>query len=180
VPGAAAARRYANALFQLAEEGGQVDEIRAQLDALAALLERSPELAQVLMQPLYPVKERRAVMNAVAERLAAGPLLRQFWAYLIDRRRLVQFEAIRGEYGRLADERAGVVRARVRAASELTGAQRERLERALEARVGRRVALDVTVEPELLGGLVAQVGDLMFDGSLRTQLRQLGASLARE
>jgi F-type H+-transporting ATPase subunit delta len=126
------------------------------------------------------VKERRAVMDAVAEKLGASPLLRHFWSYLIDRRRLVQFDVIRAEYDRLADERAGVVRAQVRSASELSDAQRERLQRALSARVRRRVALDVAVEPELLGGLVAQVGDLMFDGSLRTQLRQLGASLARE
>jgi F-type H+-transporting ATPase subunit delta len=175
---AAAARRYAKALFQLAEEAGQVAPVRGELDALAKLLAEHRELAEVLLQPLHPVAQRRAVMAGVAERLGGSALLRSFLSYLIDRRRLVEFAAIRAEYARLADERAGVTRATVRSASELSEGQRERLRRALSARVGRDVQLAVQVDPGLLGGLVAQVGDVVFDGSLRTQLRQLRESLA--
>ena len=176
--GAGAARRYAKAMFQLAEESGSAADVRGQLDALAKLLAEHGELGEVLLRPLYPVAQRRAVMAAVAERLGAAPLLRSFLSYLIDHRRLVDFAAIRDEYGRLADERAGIVRATVRAASELSDEQRERLRRALSGRVGREVQLAVSVDPALLGGLVAQVGDVVYDGSLRTQLRQLRESLA--
>jgi F-type H+-transporting ATPase subunit delta len=178
VAGTAAARRYANALFQLAEEVSRVDAIRAELGRLAALLAESRELADVLLQPLHPVAQRRAVLGAVADRLGADPLLKSFLSFLIDRRRLVQFDAIRAEYGRLADERAGKTRATVRSASELSDEQRERLRRALSARVGRDVQLAVELDATLLGGLVAQVGDVVYDGSLRTQLRQLRESLA--
>jgi F-type H+-transporting ATPase subunit delta len=152
--------------------------VRGELDALAKQLEASPELADVLLQPLYPVEQRRAVLNAVADRLQAGSLLRRFYQVLIDHRRLLDFEEIRAEFARLADEQAGVQRARVRSARALSDAQQERLRRALGARLGREIALEVSVEPALLGGLVAQVGDLVFDGSLRTQLRQLRSSLA--
>jgi len=174
----AAGRRYAKALFQLATEAGQVAQVRGDLDALAALLVASPELAGVLLQPLRPVAERRRVLEAVAERMGAGALLRHFYQVLIAHRRLVDIEAIRAEFSRLADEQAGLRRAQVRTARPLTDSQLERLRRALAARIGQDVELEVEVDPELLGGLVAQVGDLLLDGSVRTQLRQLRSSLA--
>jgi F-type H+-transporting ATPase subunit delta len=178
--GTAAGRRYAKALFQLADESGRVTEVRGELDALAEQLAAHGALSDVLLRPLYPVAERRSVLSAVADRLGASPLLKNFFSFLIDRRRLVQFDAIRAEYGRLADERAGLTRATVRAAGELSDEERERLRRALAARLGREVELTVQVDPSLLGGLVAQVGDVVYDGSLRTQLRQLREGLARD
>ena len=132
----------------------------------------------MLLQPLHPVAERRKVLEAVAERMGAGSLLRHFYQVLIDHRRLVDLEAIRAEFARLADEQAGVRRAQVRTARPLTDGQLERLRRALAARLGHEVQIEVEVDPDLLGGLVAQVGDLLLDGSVRTQLRQLRASLA--
>jgi F-type H+-transporting ATPase subunit delta len=176
---AAAARRYAKALFSLARDDGRVDAVRGEVDRLGALLAESGELRAVLLQPLHPVAQRRSVLAAVAERLGASPLLRSFLSFLVDQRRLVDFDTIRAEYARLADDAAGVRKARVRSAAPLSDAQRERLQRALQAKVGGRIELDVELDPALVGGAVAQVGDLVFDGSLRTQLRQLRASLAR-
>jgi F-type H+-transporting ATPase subunit delta len=174
----AAGRRYAKALFQLASEAGQVAQVRGELDGLAAILAESPDLAAVLLQPLRPVAERRKVLAAVAERMGAGPLLGPFYQVLIGHRRLVDLETIRAEFARLADEQAGLRRAQVRTARPLSGPQLERLRRALAERVGQEVELEVEIDPELLGGVVAQVGDLLLDGSVRTQLRQLRASLA--
>jgi F-type H+-transporting ATPase subunit delta len=175
----AAARRYARALFALARESGAVEPVRGELDRLAGLFEESPELRQALFRPLHPVKQRRGVLTGVAERLSASESVRHFVAFLIDQRRLVAFDAIREEYGRLADSAAGRTHARVVSASPLSDAQRERLRRALEARAGQEVELEVEVEPTLLGGAIASVGTLVFDGSLKTQLQQLRSSLTR-
>lgn len=175
----AAAIRYAKALFQLANEADSAIQIRAELDALAELLQGNQELNEILMQPLHPAAQRGAVLAAVAERLGASPILSNFYAFLIDQRRLVDFEGIAAEYRRLADEVAGLVAARVRSASPIDDAQRERLERALSRQVGQQVQLEVEIDPDLLGGVVAQVGDTVYDGSLKTQLRQLRASLVR-
>ena len=179
MPRVAAARRYAKALFALAREGNGVDETRDEVEKLGRLIVESAELRAVLLQPLHPVAQRRRVLQAVAERLGAGALLRNFLSFLVDQRRLVDWEAIQSEYVRLADEAAGLTQARVRSASPLSEAQRERLQRALEQRSGGRVQLAVEIDPTLIGGAVAQVGDLVFDGSLRTQLRQLRTSLGR-
>lgn len=174
----AAARRYAKALFGLAREAGRVEAVRGELASFGELLEQSRGLHDVLARPLHPAAQRRRALDAVAERIGASELVRHFLAFLLDQRRLVDYEAIREAYEEHADEAAGVTRAEVRSASELDDAQQERLRRALAARTGREVELRLRVEPELLGGIVAQVGDLVFDGSLRTQLRQLHAALS--
>ncbi len=179
MPRGAATRRYARALFQLAREDGRVAEVREELSQLVELLEGSAELRAVLLQPVYPVAERRAVLEAVADRLGASPLLHHFYAFLIDQRRLVEFEGIQAEFERLADEEAGVVHGQLRSASPLSEEQLADIRRALAARTGRDVQLAVEVDPSLIGGVVAQVGDLLFDGSLRKQLEQLRAGLTR-
>jgi len=177
--GDAAARRYAKALFELAREDDRVDAIRAELAQLGGLLASSEELAAVLMQPLHPAAQRRGVLQGVVEKLDVSPILRNFYSFLIDQRRLVDFDGIATEYGRLADEAAGIVVAHVRSADPLSQDQQQRLQRALSSRIGSDVTLELAVDAELLGGLVAQVGDTVFDGSLRTQLHQLRASLAK-
>jgi F-type H+-transporting ATPase subunit delta len=175
----AAAIRYAKALFPLAKEADHTAQIGAEIEALSALLGENQELRNVLMQPLHPAAQRSAVLAAVAQQLGAGPILQNFYAFLIDQRRLVDFDGIAAEYRRLADEAAGLVPALVRSASPIDAARHERLEQALSRQVGRQVQLQVEIDPDLLGGVVAQVGDTVYDGSLKTQLQQLRASLVR-
>jgi len=176
----AAARRYARALFSLASEAGQVPEVRSELDVISELFEQSQELRDALLTPLRPVAERKAVLAAVVTRAGISNLVRHFYSFLIDQRRLLDFEVIRAEYVRLADEKAGLTIAHVITAAPLAPAQEQGLARALSGRTGMQVRLAVDVDPGLLGGLVAKVGDLVFDGSLRTQLTRLRANLTKE
>jgi F-type H+-transporting ATPase subunit delta len=177
MPAAAAPRRYARALFSLARDENRVAAVREELRRLHAALEASPELRDVLLQPLYPASERRRVLEGVAEKLAASPLLKHFYSYLIDQRRLVAFDAIEAEFVRLADEAAGLAKAKVKTAQPLSAEQQARLARALAARAGRAVELEIEVDPTLVGGVVTQLGDTVYDGSLKTQLAQLRSAL---
>jgi len=179
VAGAAAARRYAKALFALGHDADRTEEVRAELDALAALFVEVPALRDALFRPLHPVAERRAALDAVAERLSSSADVRHFYAFLIDQRRIVDFPAIHAEYGRLADEAAGRVAARVTSSTPLSDDQQQRLRRALNARTGREVHLEIEVDDALVGGLVARVGDVVFDGSIRTHLQQLRSNLTK-
>jgi len=174
---AVAARRYARALFQLAQEGGRVDTVRANLATFEELVQDNAELQAVLLQPLHPAAERRAVLDKVAEQVDADVLLRHFYAFLIDQRRLIDLAAIRSEYDRLADEEAGITKAAIRSASPLDEEQLRRLRRALATRVGGEVEVTVDVDPTLVGGIVATIGDVVYDGSLRTQLAHLRTTL---
>lgn len=177
---AAAARRYARAIFQLAQEQDQRDAVLDDLRALGRVLVESPDFASVLYRPLHPVKERRAAFDAVAERMGLQPTVRHFVSFLIEQRRMQTYPAILEEIERLADEAAGRVEAQVVSAAPLADAELERVRSALAARTGRDVRVATQVDPDLLGGIVARVGDLVFDGSIRTQLAQLRANLMRE
>ena len=179
MPTSAAARRYAKALFQIAKEDHRVSEVASELDALASLLEDNEELREALLTPLHPVKERKAVLVAVSNAAGVSPAVRNFYSFLIDQRRLVDFFGVREEYQRLADEDAGLVTALVTSASPLDERRKDRLRRALSLRTGHEVQLDVEVDESLIGGAIAKVGGMVFDGSLRAQLNQLRANLTK-
>jgi F-type H+-transporting ATPase subunit delta len=175
----AAARRYGKALFSLARDESRVDAVRGELASFASLISESAPLRDALLTPLHPVAERRRVLEALARRLGTSPIVRHLFAYLIDQRRLVDFLAIRAEYERLCDQASGRTVAQVTVAADLDASQGERLRAALSRRTGREVTLEVRSDPALLGGAIAKVGDLVFDGSLRTQLAQLRGNLTK-
>ncbi len=173
----AAATRYAKALFGLAQEAGEVSQIAEDLDRLLALADQNPELADVLLRPLYPAEQRRAVLRSVSEQLGLSTTFSNFCQFLIEQRRSHGLKTIRDEFQRLAEAAAGRVRGEVVSAAPLSKTQVDALRDVLSARTGRSVELDVTVDPALLGGVVARVGDLIFDGTLRSRLDGLRADL---
>jgi F-type H+-transporting ATPase subunit delta len=174
-----AAGRYAKALFSLAKEERRLSEVREELTSLGDVLAQNSELHDALMTPLYPADERKAVLVAIIKRGGLSPLFQNFCSYLIDQRRLVDFEGICEEFGRLADEDAGLMTAQVVSANPLDDRRKDRLRRALSERTGREVRLEVELDASLIGGAIAKVGDLVFDGSIRTQLSQLRANLMK-
>ncbi len=179
MPTSAAARRYARALFMLARDERRVHEVGQELDSLAALIDENRELRAALLTPLHPVKERKAVLAAIATQGELSPSVKNFYSYLIDQRRLVDYPGIHEEYQRLADEDAGLLTAEVISASPLDDRRKDRLRRALSERTGLEVQLDISVDETLIGGAIAKVGGMVFDGSLRAQLAQLRASLTK-
>ena len=180
MPSSAAARRYARALFGLAKEDGVTTQVAGELDTLAELFEASPELREALIIPLYPVKQRISVLKGVAQAESLSGLTTNFYSFLIEQRRMVDFAGIREEYARLVDLDSGLVTAEVLSASPLDEQKQDRLRRALSQRTGMEVRLDVTIDESLIGGAIAKVGDLVFDGSIRAQLEGLRANLTKE
>ncbi len=156
-----------------------MDRIRQELDSLCELLARNRALSDALLTPRHPAAERKATLRRVIEKSKQSSLLRNFCAFLIDQRRLVDLDAIRSEFVRLAEEASGRTQAQVVSAAPLDATRKKRLRRVLSERTGLDVQLEVRVDPDLIGGAIAKVGDLVFDGSLRTQLAQLRASLSK-
>ena len=176
--GGTAAHRYAKALFSLAQDEHKHSEVREELERLASIFNSTRETRDALLTPMHPADERKAALRAIGQNAQVSALLQNFLAYLIDQRRLIDFDGIVAAYGQLADEAAGLLTAQVVSASPLDERRKDRLRRALSERTGQEVRLEIEIDPSLIGGAIAKVGDLVFDGSLRTQLGQLRTSLS--
>jgi F-type H+-transporting ATPase subunit delta len=174
------AARYAKALFALASEDRRVSEIRKEVDGLALLFSENVALRDALLTPLFPADQRKAALRSIAKRVSLSQVVSNFFSYLIDQRRIIDYPVIVSEFGRLADESAGLLTAQVITATPLDDRRRDRLRRALSEHTGREVRLEATVDPTLVGGAIARVGDLVFDGTIRTQLAHLRANLLGE
>ena len=177
VAGGSVARRYARALFGIGVDAGRFVELGRELDEFVAVWAESDELRQTLENPVFKPEQKRAVLEQILPRVAPTPEVQRFVLLLLDRRRIVLLPAIARAYQAMADAHVGRVRAQVTSAEPLTQVALDRVRRSLEQRTGKKVVMETAVDPELIGGLVARVGDLVLDGSVRTQLEDLRTKL---
>lgn len=169
----AIADRYAAALFELAEQQNALDQVAADLKALRNMAAASDDLVRLLRSPVIGRAEQTRAMVALAEKAGFADLTRRFLGLLAQNRRLFSLWGIANAYlARLAAKR-GEVTAQVFAAAPLTDKQLAALNQTLKTAVGGDVAIDVKLDPSLLGGLVVKVGSRMIDNSLRTKLQHL-------
>ena len=173
------ARRYARAIMELAIAANLVDKIGADLRGLAAAYKTAPELGEVLGNASFKKTQRRAIVDALLTRLGAQPLTKTFLNLLLDKERLAVVPDIAREIDAMIEQRAGRVQAVVTSATALTPAQLTQLTATLERLSGKKVVIAKKEDPNLLGGVVAKVGDVVYDGSLRTQLRILRDQLSK-
>ncbi len=178
--GAAVARRYARALWELARQESRLEAVAQELQRFEHVLAGEPVLRNVLLLPWTKAAAKRAIVVGVSEQLGLSSLARNFLALGAQRRRLALLGEIRAAYEALIDEAAGRVRARVRSAAPLTEAQRSAIRERLGRRLGKTVLLDTAVDPTLLGGFVAEVGSRLLDMSLRGQLAGLRERITRD
>jgi F-type H+-transporting ATPase subunit delta len=169
--------RYAHALFDLAVADKALDSVSASLNRLKAALAESAELKALVGSPLTSRKAAGAAIAAVSDQLGLDKLTRNFLGVLAANRRLNKLPAIIRDVAALAAARKGEVTALVTSAHPLTADQQAALAAKLKAGFKRDVALDITVDPGILGGLVVRIGSRMIDSSLKTRLSALGQAL---
>jgi F-type H+-transporting ATPase subunit delta len=173
----AIADRYSAALFALAEEKAALEAVETDLKALKAMLAESADLKRLVSSPVLTRRDQGNAIVALATKAGWSEITRNLLGLLAKNRRLFTISGVIDAFlARLAAQR-GEVTAEVATAKALTAAQKKSLAAALKKAVGKDVALDVTVDPSLLGGLVAKVGSKMVDASLKTKLQQLTLAL---
>jgi len=173
------ARRYAKALVDVAAASDELEAVRQELSRFADLLGEQRELRQFFTNPSVLRRDKVRVLDDVVARLLVRPLTRSFLRILLEAGRLPALESVLRAYEALVDERLGRVRAMVTTAGPLEAGAQERLRQRLEQMTGKTVYLEVQQDPTILGGLVTQIGSLVYDGSLRTQLARLRGELVR-
>jgi F-type H+-transporting ATPase subunit delta len=169
--------RYANAVFELAQEQGLVDAVAGDLAALRTAMARSADLARLVKSPVFSHEEQSRALKPVLERMGANPLTIKFLLTLTRKRRLFALDGVIAAYNRLVARLKGEVEAQVTSAHPLSPAEAAELRSVLKARLGREPRLDAHVDPALLGGLVIKVGSRMIDSSIRTKLAGIRAAM---
>lgn len=173
------ARRYARAIFTLGVDQGNYEAIGREVSGLAAAMQSSQELTDALTNPVFKREQRRAVLDRIAVRLGASRVTRNFANLLLDRERIVALPDIARELSRMIDDKANRVRAVVTSAQPMSALQAQQLKATLEKISGKQVEMESKQDPALLGGVVTQLGDVLYDGSLRTQLNRMRDSLVK-
>ena len=171
----AAAKRYARAVFELAQDAGEVREWSERVALLRDVLS-DEQVRAALTNPTIPTERRMELISAAPHQF--DPEATNLAKLLIETNRVREIAGIAEEYERLSDAAAGRVRATVTTAVELGPAERDRVSAELSKRLGKEVRLEVVVDAEILGGLKLQYGDHLVDASVATQLQQLRRRLA--
>jgi F-type H+-transporting ATPase subunit delta len=167
------AGRYATALFELARDEKTVDAVKADLDRFDAMIADSPDLARLVRSPVFSAEAQGRALGAVLAKAGIEGIAANVLKLLVANRRLfVVSEVIRG-FRNLVARFRGEASAQVTVAEKLSDKNLEALKAALKQVTGKDVALDVKVDPAIIGGLVVKLGSRMVDSSLRTKLNSI-------
>jgi F-type H+-transporting ATPase subunit delta len=177
----AIARQYALALFDVARKGRQTDRIGREIAAFATLVRSHEELRGILSSTAIPTARKRAIVEQLVGAMPElSPEVGRLLGFLADRDRLMHLDAIVAAFNDKAMEADRVVRAELRTAVPIDAGVRERIAAALGTAVGRQVALTERVDASIVGGFVARVGSVVFDGSVARHLERIREKLLQD
>ena len=173
------ANRYAKALFDVAlQEKADLEKIGTDLSAVTEIL-GNPELQQAAERAAVPDAARVAMIEQIADRLGVSAQVKKLLVMLTQGRRLNLVADLADAYRERLLAHQNVVRAEVKSAVPLSPEQTKALEQSLANVTGKKVELSVSVDPELLGGVVARIGSTVYDGSVKTQLQRMRQELVK-
>jgi F-type H+-transporting ATPase subunit delta len=174
VTASSVARRYAAALFDVAEQAGTTDRALSDLRALGDLVDGHTELRKVLASPAIPASRKKAVMDAIVARAGLASVeAARLVGLMAERDRLSLVGAVASAFEARVNEARKVVPAEIVSAEALDATARTAIASALGRATGNEVRLTERVDPSIVGGLVARVGSLVFDGSITRQMERL-------
>jgi F-type H+-transporting ATPase subunit delta len=171
------AERYASSLFELALEAGSVEAVGADLDRVQTLIDGSDDLKRLIVSPVFSADDQFKAISAIMNRFGFSGLVGNFLKVVARNRRLFALPGIIKAFRQIAARHRGEITADVMSAHALTEAQQTELKATLKGVTGKDVAVNVTVDPSILGGLIVKVGSRQIDTSLRTKLSTLKLAL---
>jgi F-type H+-transporting ATPase subunit delta len=171
------AKRYAKALVALAREHGRLTETGAQLKRLAELIDDTPDLKSLLYNPAISQHFKEDLLTDLTQRLRFGTLETNFVRMLLEKGRLPEMPHIVALYEVLAEEAQNRLRVRVKSALPLSPALQEEVRQRFAHYTSKDIVIDQELDPTLIGGIVAQMGSLVLDGSIRNELLRLKTQL---
>ena len=171
------AERYASSLFELALEQGAVESVTKDLDRFQAMLDESGDLKRFVSSPVFSADDQLKAIVAISEKAGISGFFANFLKVVARNRRLFALPGMIKAFRIIAANQRGEITAEVTSAHALDAAQETELKAALKGVTGKDVAINVAVDPTILGGLIVKVGSRQIDTSLRTKLSTLKLSL---
>jgi F-type H+-transporting ATPase subunit delta len=168
-------RTYARSLFEAAKEAGRVPAVREDLGDFVEATRQVPELDELLRNPNLDKRAKTAAVDAVASE--GDALVLNLLRLLVEKGRGGEVEQVAEEFERMAAAEEGELSVELTTAYELSDEEARAIVGQIEQRSGRKVEANRTVDPELIGGMVLQVGSRRVDASIRGRLEQLGRDL---
>jgi len=167
------AKRYARALFDIAQEENAIEAIYSELKGFSSLLAGSADLTDFFANPVFDSADKAAVMGEIIKEIKVSVTTSNFLKLLVDKRRINAIGQIEECYRRYMDEVLNKVRVEVKTAFPLSNELSERIKKQMEGLTGKNVDMVINEDPSLLGGVVIGVGDTLYDGSIRAQLNSI-------
>ena len=171
------AERYASSLYELASEAGSVDAVGADLGRFQAMIEDSEDLKRFIESPVFSAEDQSRAVSALLDKAGISGLAANFVKVAAQNRRLFAVPGMIKSYFQIVARSRGEISADVTSAHALSASQENELKAALKGVTGKDVAINVTVDPSILGGLIVKVGSRQIDTSLRTKLSTLKLAL---
>jgi len=179
VIGGSLARRYARALLDIGQEQGQLRRVLSEVEEFVKALEGSPMLREVMEADDINRRDKHAALDAVLSKAGFLPTTQSFLSLLIEKGRMNILPQILVALRRMVEEVEGIERVEIVVPMALSVTQKDLLQTVLERRTGKKVVLEETVDPAVLGGIVVRVGSTVYDGSVRTQIHQIRENLEK-
>jgi F-type H+-transporting ATPase subunit delta len=170
---ASIAKRYATAVFEIAQDNNNLDGLETSITDLATALQESADLRNLIYSPLISRAEQGAAINAISKKMKVADVLQKTLGLMAEKRRLFVLPQLIDALRDLLAEQRNEVTADVISAKALTKAQTDKLAATLKSNVGKTVTINATVDESLIGGLVVKVGSKMIDTSIRSKLASL-------
>lgn len=171
------AQRYAASLFELAAESKAVSRVETELRQFQALIDSSSDLKRLISSPVFSAEDQLRAISAIADKAGLKGLTGNFLRVVARNRRLFAIPGMIRAFVEIAARARGEVAADVVSAHALTSAQEKELAATLKAIAGKDVAVNVAVDPSLLGGMIVRLGSRQIDTSLKTKLNSLELAL---
>jgi F-type H+-transporting ATPase subunit delta len=177
IGGTGLAGRYAAALFDLADTGKELDSVAGDLSRLNGMIDESGDLRRLLQSPVISRDDQGKAIGSIGEKAEFSQLTRNFLGLVSQNRRLFALQGMIRAYHAILSARRGEITAEVTSATPLSERHMAELNEVLRQSVGSKVAIQSSVDPGLLGGLIVKIGSRMIDSSLKTKLQKLQFAL---
>ncbi len=171
------AKRYAEALIEIGKEEERYERYGEELRKVAAAFGSAPALYKVLLNPMYRIETRKAIVEELAKELTLSAVVVKFLSLLVERRHTRLVEEIAKQYSQMEDRLAGRIRVTVEVAKGVEEEMVRAVKEKIEKESGSRVILSIRQNPGLIGGLIIKIGNTIFDGSIKTQLERMKEKL---